>query len=36
MGNIAHKAGLGPEAIYQRISALARDVEDWKRDSEKG
>lgn len=34
MGNIAHKAGLGPEAIYQRISAL--DVEDWKRDSEKG
>lgn len=34
MGNIAHKAGLGPEAIYQRISTL--DVEDWKRDSEKG
>lgn len=34
MGNIAYKAGLGPEAIYQRISAL--DVEDWKRDSEKG
>lgn len=34
MGNIAHKAGLGPEAIYQRISAL--DVEDWKRDDEKG
>lgn len=34
LGNIAHKAGFGPEAIYHKIRILY--LEDWKRDNEKG
>lgn len=30
LGDLAHKAGFGPEAIYQQISTLYR--EDWKTD----
>lgn len=34
LGGIAHRAGFGPEAIYERISTLY--LEDWKKDGKKG
>lgn len=34
LGNMAHKAGFGPEAIYKKICTL--HLEDWRSDNEKG
>lgn len=34
LGNVAQKAGFGPEAVYEKICALHR--EDWKTDGKKG
>lgn len=34
LGDIAHRVGLGPEAVYEKICALSQD--DWRRDNEKG
>lgn len=33
LGDIAHRVGLGPEAVYDKICALSQD--DWRRDNEK-
>lgn len=34
LGGIAHRAGFGPDAIYQKVQTLY--LEDWKTDSRKG
>lgn len=34
LGGIAHRVGLGPEAVYEKICALER--EDWRTDGKKG